>query len=206
MLSNAYIDRSRWTKIADIPRAVNRRRVPRPPQHLQRLLLVAGAAQPRLGAGGRQAEERDDGEGQSPLLPGPEGELARALSARLADDHARRAALTGRHTSAGHDRVPRRAHRPARRVRLRRARLQTGPARGPASARRLEELLLRRRAEQSRHLHAHLGGEDQLPHGDHGAGEDLAAVSRYSRRLLRQDQAEPRRPAAGKIQQQRAQQ
>ena len=62
--------------------------------------------------------------GQPALLPGPEGELARALPARVADHDARRAALAGGAAGAGHDRVPRRAHRPARRLRHRRRRVR----------------------------------------------------------------------------------
>lgn len=61
--------------------------------------------------------------GQPAVLLGPEGELARSLPARVADDHARRAALAGGAAGAGHDRVPRRTHRPARRLRHRRRRV-----------------------------------------------------------------------------------
>lgn len=121
--------------------------------------------------------------GQPALLPGPEGELARALPARVADHDARRPALAGGAARAGHDRVPRRAHRPARRLRHRRrrvsapvcvhlcacvcacvctlvtdrvrvcAQVQGRAAGGAAPARGQQELLLRHRPEQPRHLH-----------------------------------------------------
>lgn len=62
--------------------------------------------------------------GQPAVLPGPEGELARTLPAGVADDNARRASLAGGAARAGHDRVPRRAHRPAGRLRHRRRRVR----------------------------------------------------------------------------------
>ncbi|XP_045779865.1 transcriptional activator protein Pur-beta isoform X4 [Maniola jurtina] len=58
------------------------------------------------------------------FLPTPEGELAGALPARVADDNARRAALAGGAAGAGHDRVPRRADGPAGRLRHRRRRVR----------------------------------------------------------------------------------